>query len=296
MITVMGATGNIGGRISELLLTAGQRVRALGRSVEKLAPLKELGAEVLTGDAQDATFLTTAFRGTDAAFTLLPPDLHAMDFRRQQDQQGEAIAAAIRDSGVRVVVFLSSLGAELSTGTGPIAGLHAQEQRLRRLKNVNILILRPTYFFENFLSTVGLIKHQGINGGAAGPDVSMPMIATRDIAEVAAEALRRRDWSGVVVRELLGPRDLSFAEATRIIGERIGQPDLPYVQFPYEAFAASLVQMGISESVAGLYAEMSRAMNEGKVQSLEGRRAENSTPTRFEDFVTSSIVPAYEKA
>lgn len=65
------------------------------------------------------------------------------------------------------------------------------------------------------------------------------MIATRDIADVAARALRQRDWRGVVVRELLGERDLTFAEATRIIGARIGKPDLSYVQFPYADFTAS---------------------------------------------------------
>ena len=82
------------------------------------------------------------------------------------------------------------------------------------------------------------------------PDLEMPMIAARDIADVAARALKARDWTGVVVRELLGPRDLTYAEATRIIGAHIGKPDLQYVQFPYADFAASLAQMGISRNVA----------------------------------------------
>ena len=87
-----------------------------------------------------------------------------------------------------------------------------------------------------------------------------------------------------MVRELLGERDLTFAEETRIIGTRIGQPDLSYVRFPDADFAASLVQMGICPSVAGLYAEMARAVNDGRVKSREGRRAENTTSTRFEEF------------
>lgn len=293
MITVMGASGRVGGRIVELLLESGGKVRALGRSVEKLAGAASKGATVLTGDAGDAAFLTEAFNGADAAFTLLPEDVHAIDLRRQQDAQGEAIATAIAASRVRHVVFLSSVGAELAEGTGPIAGLHAQEERLRRLPGVDVLILRAGYFFENFFGTLGLIKHQGINGGPIRPDLGFPMIATRDIAEVAARALRQRDTHGVVVRELLGQRDLTFAEATRIIGARIGKPDLPYVQFPYSDFTASLVQTGISPSVAGLYAEMARAVNEGRVHSREGRRSENTTPTRFEAFV-ETLAGAYQ--
>jgi uncharacterized protein YbjT (DUF2867 family) len=295
MITVMGASGNVGGRVSELLLGSGERIRALGRSAAKLAGLKNKGAEVATGDVRDALFLTNAFSGADAVYTLLPPDVTSTDYRKQQDEEGEAIVTAIGRSGVPYVVFLSSLGGELPAGTGPVAGLHAQEERLRRLAGVNVLILRPTYFFENFHSTLGLIKHQGINGGATRPDASLPMIATRDIADVAADALRRRNWSGVVVRELLGPRDLSFAEATRIIGARIGKPDLPYVQFPYADFTASLVQMGISSNVAELYTELSRAIDEGKLKSIEGRGPGNTTPTRFEDFV-ETLARAYQEA
>jgi hypothetical protein len=96
-----------------------------------------------------------------------------------------------------------------------------------------------------------------------------------------------------VVRELLGERDLTFAEATRIIGERLGRPDLSYVQFPYADFTASLVQTGIAPNVAGLYADMARAVNEGRVRSREGRRAENTTPTRFEVFA-DTLAQAYQ--
>ena len=129
MITIMGATGHTGKKITEALLKAGKKVRALGRSENKLAELKRAGAEVLAGDTTDAAFLTKAFRGADAVYTLLPTDPHAPDFRGEQDRQGEAIVKAVRDSSVQYVVALSSIGANLSEGTGVIAGLHAQEER-----------------------------------------------------------------------------------------------------------------------------------------------------------------------
>jgi uncharacterized protein YbjT (DUF2867 family) len=295
MIAVMGATGHTGRRLAELLLESGEKVRALGRSQDKLAPLAKMGAEVMAGDAGDARFLASAFRGAEGVFTLIPPDAHAADYRGLQDSIGEATAKAIRESGVRRVVFLSSVGADVPAGTGPIAGLHAQEARLRKLEDVHVLSLRAGYFFENFYESLGLIRHQGINGGAVAPDVPIPMIATRDIADAAARALRERDFQGFTVRELLGPRDLTQAEATRILGARIGKPDLKYVQFPYGDFTKALLQAGLSESVAGLYTEMSRALNEGKVKSVEGRRKENTTPTRFEDFA-AELEEAYRAA
>ena len=295
MIAIMGASGNIGRRISEQLLEQGQRIRVLGRSAEKLIDLECRGAEALTGDASDAAFLAGAFRGASAVYTLLPSDPRSPEYRRKQDREGEAIVNAVRDSGVRHVVFLSSIGGGLPEGTGPIAGLHAQEERLGRLQGVNVLVLRPAAFFENFYDALGPIKQQGMSGGAIAPNLPVAMIATRDIADVTARALKARDWTGVVVRELLGPRDLTYAEATRILGARIGKPDLEYVQLSYANYEAALVQAGLSPDFAALYAEMARAFNDGKVNSVEGRRSENTTPTRFEDFA-EALVRAYEHA
>ena len=293
MIAVMGATGNTGRKITGALLNAGEKVRALGRSESKLAELKRAGAEVLTGDAADARFLAKAFGGADAVYTLLPADLRSPDFRARQNQEGEAIVEAIRDSGVPYVVALSSVGAELTEGTGPIAGLHAQEERLKRLESTNVLLLRPAYFFENFYQKLGFIRQQGINADSTAPDVAVPMVATRDIAGVAAKALGARDWKGVIVHELLGPRDLTYAEATRIFGERIGNPDLKYVQVPYTDMVKALVGAGFSESSAGLYVEMTRAFNEGRIKPR--RTSENTTPTRFEDFA-GELARAYQAA
>ena len=294
MITVMGATGNTGKKITEALRSAGEQVRALSRSEKKLAELKRAGAEVLVGDTNDAVFLTKAFRGADAVYTLLPTDRRAPDYRAEQDRQGEAIVKAIRESGIRYVVALSSFGADLPEGTGVIAGLHAQEERLKQLKGVNVLLLRPVSFFENFHEVLGLIKHEGINGDSVAAGLAVPMVATRDIADAAAKALKARDWKGVAVRELLGPRDLSYAEATHILGERIGQPQLQYVQFSYTDEARALVQAGMSESFASLYVEMTRGFNEGRLKP-RSRTTENTTPTRFEDFA-GELAQAYAAA
>ena len=291
MITVMGATGHTGKKITESLLDDGETVRALGRSADKLAELQSAGAETRIGDTNDAEFLTEAFRGSDAVYALLPTNPSVPDYRAEQDRQGEAIVSAIRNSGVKYVVALSSVGAELSEGTGVILGLHAQEERLKHLPETNILLLRPVSFFENFYNSLALIKYEGINGDSVIPDLPVPMVATRDIADVTAKALRRRDWKGVVVRELLGPRDLSNAEATRIIGEHIGKPDLKYVQFSDEDQIRAFVSAGLSESFANLYVEMTRAFNNGTLKPK--RSPENTTPTQFEDFAPE-LARAYQ--
>lgn len=296
MITIMGASGNTGNPLARHLLESGNEIRVLGRSPAKLESLGQAGADVLPGDATDADYLARAFDGADAVYTMLPDDFGSTEHRAWQDRIGEAVVRAIRSSGVGHVVLVSSLGAEKAEGTGLVEAMHAQEARLHALTGVNVLILRNGWYFENFPGTLGLIKAQGINGGAIEADLPIPMIAARDISETAASALQKRDFTGIQVRELLGERDLTFAEATTIIGDRIGLPKLQYVQFPYDAYAASLVEAGFSQDVADLFAGMARGFNEGSIKSHETRDAANTTATRFEAYVDEVLVEAYRAA
>lgn len=296
MITIMGASGNTGSPLARRLLESGVEIRVLGRSAAKLEPLAQAGADVFTGDVTDADYLARAFDGADAIYTLLPDDFTSTEHRAWQDRLGEAVTKAIRSSGVGHVVFASGLGADRPEGTGLVEALHAHEMRMHTLAGVNVLILRNGWFFENFFGTLGLIKHQGINGGAIAAELPIPMIAARDISEAAGLALQERDFEGIQVRELLGERDLTFAEATRIIGDRVGLPNLQYVQFPYDDYAASLAQTGFSHDVATLFSEMSQAFNEGRMTSNETRGAANTTTTRFETFVDEVLVDAYNAA
>jgi uncharacterized protein YbjT (DUF2867 family) len=294
LLTIMGATGHTGGKTARRLLAAGARVRAIGRNPDKLAALASAGAEALAGDSRDPAFLAQAFRGADAAYTLLATDRRAPDYAARQDEEGEAIAAALRASGVHRVVALSSLGADVPEGTGVIAGLHRQEQRLRKIAGIDLLLLRPVSFFENFHDSLGTIKEAGMLADTVAPDLAVPMIATDDIAAVAAQALLASDWTGVVVRELLGQRDISHREVARLIGEAIGQPALPYVQLREADMGAALVGAGLSPSFVALYLEMTRAFNEQRIGPREGRTPANTTPTRFEDFVPE-LAPFYRQ-
>lgn len=296
MITVMGATGNTGRKISELLVEAGEDVRALGRSPEKLAQLRALGADTVAGDVRDADYLASTFAGADAVYTLTAFDPTLPDYHADQDRRGEAIASAVRQSGVRHVVALSSIGAELASGNGFIASLHHQEQRLRALDGINVMILRPGAFFEGFFSALETIRHEGVLVDSVAPHARLPMIATTDIAVVAAGALRERRWRGVVVRELLGPRDLTYTEVAAAIGEAIGQPALQYVQVPDGELAAVLTDIaGFTPNFTSLLLEFNQALSQGRLHSLEGRNETNTTPTELKQFA-AELAHAYAAA
>lgn len=282
MFVITGATGNIGKGIALKLLSNGQKVRVIGRDGAKLKAFSDRGAEAHVGSADDVEFLKKAFAGAIGVFTMNPPDVGTPDLAAYQDRFSDAYAAAISHSKIKHVLNLSSIGGELQEGTGPIAGLHRQEEKLNKL-GINVLHLRPAFFMENFLFNIPLIKGMGINGSSLKADFPMPMIATRDIAEFGGDALLQLKFSGNSVRYLMGPRDVTSAEATKILGSSIGKPDLPYVQFSFEDAEKGMMSAGISQSVAYEYNVMNRAFNEGRVP-LPPRTKENSTPTTLEDF------------
>ena len=281
---ITGASGHVGFRIADQLLERNVNVKVIARNREKLIPLVAKGARELTGSLTDTAFLTEAFDRADAVFTMIPPDLYAENVRDMQTRIGVSIAEAIRKAGVMWVVNLSSQGAHLLRGTGPIAGLHEQEERLNAIPEVNVVHLRPTFFMENLESTMGLIKDQGIMGTPLNAEMKIPVIAAQDIASAAVEWLSELRFKDNSVCDLLGQRDLSMIEMTAIIGKAIGKPGLRYVQFTYEAAKNAMVAMGLSVDMARLFIEMYEAFNEGRIMKGLTRTIENTTDTSFEEY------------
>jgi uncharacterized protein YbjT (DUF2867 family) len=286
---ILGATGNTGSIIANFLLSKGEKVRVVGRDVGRLQRFVRKGAEAFSADVSDAAALTKAFGGARGAYLMLPP----LNSRAEQEGQSDAIAKAVKDYGLRYAVHLSSYGAHVPEGTGPVTGLHSSEQKLNAISDLNILHLRAAYFMENNLAAIDMIHGMGLFGHALLPDLKLPLIATSDVGDYAAQRLLDLDFSGKQTRELLGERDLTMVEATTLIARGIGRPDLRYQQFPYEQVQQALTQTGFSPKKAAVYIEMFQAINAGVLAAQEPRSPENSTPTSFETFVQNVFLAAY---
>ncbi len=294
MIVVTGATGNTGKVAAQALLAAGEKVRVIGRNADKLQQFVAKGAEAFTGDVKDGDAMTRAFTGATAVYALIPPDIKTPNLREYDAAVGESLAAALERAGVKHAVSLSSVGAQLAEGAGPVSGLHHFEQRLNRVPGLNVLHLRPGMFMENFFMTVHVYKSMGFFSGLVRGDVPYPTIATRDIGARAAEELRSLSFTGQQTQELLGPRDLTMDEAARIFGTAIGKPGLGYMQAPGMMAKPALLQAGLSADMADNYIEMSKAVNERRMVPLETRNAKNTTPTTFESFTAEVLVPVFK--
>ena len=295
-VVICGATGNVGSKVAETLLAAGESVRVVGRERVRLGPLAGKGAEPFPGDIGDGAFLEKAFAGARGAFIMIPPKYDAENVRDYQRQVADALVSALARAGVPRIVTLSSIGAHLPGGTGPVLGLHELESKLDRLRDAGVVHLRPAYFMENHLWSIPAIRAHGINGSPIRPDASIPMVATKDIADAAARLLDSGTFSGHSVRYLLGPRDMTMSEATRILGEAVGNPGLKYVQFPEVEARKAMTGMGMSESVVEAMLEMQRGFNAGKIRPTRERDELSMTPTSLEEFARTVYARAYRTA
>jgi len=294
MIVITGGTGNSGRAAVEVLLAKGEKIRVIGRDQAKLQPLASRGAETFTGNADDAEAMAAAFKGADAVYLLLPPNMQIENFRAYQDRVSDAYAAAIKASGVKHVVTLSSLGAQHPQKTGPIVGLHNLEKKLNAIPGLNVLHLRPAAFLENLLASIQPLRTMGTLPGPAAADRPAPQIAARDIGTYAAGRLAARDFSGSSVQELLGQRDYTMREAAAIIGQAIGKPNLGYMQVPLPMLEGALVQMGFPKPFAALMIEMFKGQDAGLCDPQEPRSGKNTTPTTLEWFAKEIFAPAYQ--
>ena len=294
MYVVLGASGNTGSVVARKLLEKGEKVRAVGRDASKLSALARLGADVDSIDLNDAPALANAFAGAKGAYVLIPPQIRAEDFIAAADAISSAIVTAVKESGVSHVVALSSIGAQHAERTGPIVTLHRLEEKLKQVPQLSALFLRPAYFMENFMMMIPLVQAMGFFAGGIRGDLKMPMIATRDVGDYAAERLAALDFRGFSTGEMLGQRDVSHDEAAAAIGAAIGNPKLSYQKFPAFLVEQGIKQLGVPKKTASLMTEMQEAGNEGLLNPQEPRSENNTTPTSIEAFAEEVFAPAYQ--
>lgn len=261
---ITGGAGHISKPLAEKLVVAGHEVTVIGRNPENLKELVAKGAKAAIGSIEDVSFLSQTFKGADAVYTMIPPNFAPADWKAWIGQIGKNYAEAIKTAGVKYVVNLSSIGAHLPDGVGPVSGLYRAEQALNKT-GVNIKHLRPAYFYTNFLSSVGLVKNAGIIGSNfGGKDLKLVLVHPDDIADVAFEELTKLNFTGNSVRYISS--DEKYAtEVAETIGKAINKPGLPWVTFSDADALQGMLGAGLPEEIAKNFVEMGNAVNSGKM-------------------------------
>jgi len=292
-IAITGPTGNIGRELVKILLAkGGHELILLARNPDKLKKESAQGAQIKSGDLKEESFYQEATKGADVLFHLSPPNVKSGDMRKEYQQYALNAANAIKTNKIKRVVVLSSVGAEKSERTGPVLGLHDVEEILNKT-GVAVTHLRPAYFLENFLNSIPTIQEAGSIFLPLSGSTRIPMIATKDIAQAAANVLTDTGWSGQRVIELLGAAEVSFDEVAAEIGKALGK-EVKHIKVDNEQALQAMAGMGLSESFAKSLVELDNNLESGWLKPTQSRTPQTTTPTTLAQFVSGVLAPAIQ--
>lgn len=282
---ITGGAGHISKPLAEKLLAKGHEVTIVSRNPKNAEALVAKGAKAAIGSVEDVPFLSGTFNGADAVYTMVPPNMAATNWKAWIAQIGKNYAEAIKTSGVKYVVNLSSIGAHLPEGCGPVSGIHFAEKAINELKDVHIKNLRPAYFFTNLLANVGMIKNIGIMGANfGGADLKVVMANPADIADAAYEELSTLGFTGHSIRYIASD-ERTTDEIASVLGNAIGKPDLKWIVFSDADALNGMLQAGLPQETARNYQEMNHCLNSGKMtEDYWKNRPSVLGKTKLEDF------------
>jgi uncharacterized protein YbjT (DUF2867 family) len=262
MFVIAGANGNTGSVVANTLLAQGKPVSVLVRDAQKGRSWREKGAQVATASLEDAAALAQALAGAEGAYLLIPPNYKAADALGSAARVSEALAGAVKTSGIPHVVLLSSVGAQHAQGTGPIRSLHHAESVIGPAAQ-NVTFLRPAYFLQNWASAVEGVRSQGVLHNFLTPERKIPMISTVDIGRIAAGCLTA-PAHGRRVLELAGPEDYSPQDIAQTFAATLGKP-VKLETHSLDAVIPTFTAAGFSQDLARLFHEMIEGINSGHV-------------------------------
>jgi uncharacterized protein YbjT (DUF2867 family) len=263
-IIITGSLGNISKPLATELVQKGHEISIISSNAENKEAIEKLGAKALIGSVEDADFLTDVFTGADAVYCMIPradyfdPTLDLDAFTRKI---GNSYAQAIQQSGVKRVVFLSSIGAHLEQNSGIIQRYNEIENVLNKLSNVSITFMRPTSFYYNLLAYIPAIKNQGFIAANYGADEMIPWVSPNDIAAAIAEELTT-SLDGIKIR-YVASEELTGHETVRILGEAIGKPDLKWILTTDQETLDGLIKIGMQPKIAEGLVEMYAGLYNG---------------------------------
>lgn len=278
MFAVMGVTGQVGGAVATRLLTQGAKVRAVARDPGKAAKWVECGCELAVADVNDADSLRQAFAETEGAFVMLPP---MFDPSPGFPEARRAIANLHRAlSSVRIgrVVALSTIGAQQERES-LLYQLHLLEEELGTL-SLPITFLRPAWFLENTSWDIAPARDSGVVKSFLQPlDKRFPMIATRDVGQVAAELLQEQ-WKGRRVVEIEGLSRIAPNQIARELASLMNR-DVRMQLVPRKTWESTFRSAGMKNPIPRI--QMLDGFNEGWIEFESGASGSRKMTTSLQE-------------
>jgi NAD(P)H dehydrogenase (quinone) len=271
--SVLGVTGQVGGATARALLDRGHAVRAVTRTAVAAACWQALGADVALADLGDRQALASAFADVNGVFVMTPPYTEAPDLFAAHNIAIENLCAAVTAVDVPHLVLLSSIGAQHSSGLGAIKKNRDLEQALNAL-SVPTVALRAGWFMENYRGQIRAARESGILPSMLDPlDLTVPMVATEDVGQIAADVLQREP-NGKYVVEVAHLRAYSTNDVARSMTAILGRP-VTAVIIPRDERVGVYRSWGLSDGSAHAMSAMIDGFNSGWI-AFEGGAVERA--------------------
>ncbi len=292
MILLTAPTGDIGKRVLDNLLDAGERPRVIVRDASRLPGGIRDRVDVVEGSHADAAVIGPALDGVDRVFWLPPADPTQPSAEATYVTFSRPFAEALAGSDVTHVVGISALGRGWTRAAGLVSASLAMDD-LITATGVAYRALACASLMDNLMRQVDSIRGGAFLAPTSG-DLKLPHVAKSDVAAVAAKLLLSPDWDGVEEIPLHGPEDLSFDEMAQILSEVLGRP-IAFRGMSMDAFEEMLRSMGTSEGMARDYVDMMTAKNEG-MDTMHRDAPRRNTPTTFRTWAEAELKPAVAAA
>lgn len=287
-----GSIGHISKIVAKNLVSKGHEVSIITSKPGNESAITDLGAKAAVGSVEDSEFLQQAFTNADAVYLMIPPKWDITNWLSYQQAVADNYVEAVKKNAVKNVVVLSSIGAHMGTGAGPVDGLAYLETKLNALPDVNAIYLRPSYFFYNLFSMIPLVKNAGIMGTNQPGNDRVILTDHTDIAAVATERLLDIDHKGKDI-VYIASDERSWNEIATVLSRAIGKENIPWVEFTDEQALDGMLQAGLPETIAKGYANMGAALRSGEMQADYRKHAPSKLGTvKLEDFA-KEFVAAY---
>jgi NAD(P)H dehydrogenase (quinone) len=287
MYAIMGVTGNVGGALADELLRRGEKVRAIVRNPEKAAAWRERGAEIAVADYDDPIALAAAFAGAEGVFVMVPPNFAPTPGFLETRKTLAAIREALLKALPAKAVYLSSIGAEQTSGLGLITSSHLLEETLGSLPIAHAF-LRGGWFMENSAGDVKSARASGKIFFHLQPlEKAIPIVAAGDIGRAAAGVITQH-WKGTRVVEVAGPRDYSPLDIAQAFGVALGKP-VEAVRVPREQWTKSFLDQGMPVGRTEPRAEMVDGFNSGWIHFHVPGTEHHKGATELQEIVTGLI-------
>ena len=292
-IVLTGSTGNITLPLTQNLVRHGHQVKVISRDKENKAFIESLGATPAIGSMEDKNFLLKSFLDADIVYCMVPYPIIKNEIQqifRFYTQLAENYTHAIEQAGVKKVVILSTVGADMPYGNGLLQYGHMIEGIFNKLNpEIKIKFMRPVGFYENVLAFIPQIKSQRKITTNYGGELEKPWVSTEDIAEAITESMLQPFMNREIT--YIMSEMLSCQDVATILGTSIGIPELKWEIISENKTLENYIKAGMSHSTALSFIAMNNSMQDGslyadfnKHQAYRGQKKFSSFAKKFAEI------------